>query len=97
MVEGISTRLSKRKGRTGTIHSLRAATDKGKSREQSRSFLYPPGGCAVLEIGCRRPTISHTYTPTIFSCVFFGKQSECKQNASNFDDVLMTVQRLDSG
>ena len=47
-------------------------------------FYIPPGGCCIFEKGNRYTSLAYSYTPTMFSCVFFGKQSERKQNASNF-------------
>jgi hypothetical protein len=52
-------------------------------------FYIPLGGCCIFGNGNLYTSLAYSSTPAIFLCVFFGKQSERKQNASNFDDVLM--------
>jgi hypothetical protein len=69
---GISVVYEKRKSGNNARYIALEPPQTIERAGSNPGFFYPPGGCAVLEIGCRRPTISHTYTPAIFSCVFFG-------------------------
>ena len=74
--EGTKNTGSRGEGDRKSIHPLARTTDREpheRKRKIKGGIYTPPRGALILKKASRRPHIAHTYTTTIFSCVFFGK------------------------